>query len=319
MEIFNKIEELKEPFKAAVVTIGNFDGVHLGHQSLFHEVNEVADAINGSSVVITFRPHPIRVLTSNGKPPLITLAEQKRELIASAGIDNLICIPFTTGFSQITASAFVKDILVERIGMKAIVVGQDYTFGKNREGDLALLQKYSQQFGFDVIVNDWIRPRTNDTVRRISSTRIRELVIEGDIEKARTLLGRYYQIRGVVAQGRDRGGRLLGFPTANVNLKDELCPKMGVYAVTAELDYRKFKGVANIGYSPTFDDHVFTVEVHILDFNDDIYGQNIRVNFIKRIRDEKKFAGIGELSAQIEKDIAKARAITEPLLSTNNR
>ena len=313
MRYFDQIEKLKEPFKAAVVTIGNFDGVHLGHQSLFHEVIERADAINGSSVVITFAPHPIRVLTSNGKPPLITLAEQKRELIASTGIDNLICIPFTESFSQIAASDFVKDILVERIGMKAIVVGQDYTFGKNREGNLALLQTYALQFGFDVIINDWIRPRSNDTVRRISSTRIRELVIDGDIEKARTLLGRYYQIRGTVAQGRDRGGRLLGFPTANINLTDELCPKMGVYAVTAELDYRKLKGVANIGYSPTFDDRVFTVEVHILDFNDDIYGQNIRVNFIKRIRSEKKFAGISELSAQIEKDIAKAREI---MLST---
>ncbi len=309
MRYFDQIEKLKEPFKAAVVTIGNFDGVHLGHQSLFHEVIEKADAINGSSVVITFQPHPIRVLTSNGKPPLITLAEQKRELIASAGIDNLICIPFTKSFSQITASDFVKNILVERIGMKAIVVGQDYTFGKNREGNLDLLQTYAHQFGFEVIVNDWIRPRPNEAVPRISSTRIRELVIDGDIEKARTLLGRYYQIRGTVSQGRDRGGRLLGFPTANVNLTDELCPKMGVYAVTAELDYQKLKGVANIGYCPTFDDHVFTVEVHILDFNDDIYGENIRVNFIKRIRDEKKFAGISELSAQIEKDIANAREI----------
>ncbi|MDM8541139.1 bifunctional riboflavin kinase/FAD synthetase [Desulfococcaceae bacterium HSG9] len=309
MKYFDQIEKLKEPFKAAVVTIGNFDGVHLGHQSLFHEVIEKADAIHGSSVVITFQPHPIRVLTSNGKPPLITLTEQKRELIANTGIDNLICIPFTTGFSQIAASDFVKNILVERIGMKAIVVGQDYTFGKNREGNLDLLQTYSEQFGFEVIINDWIRPRTNGSVQRISSTLIRELVTDGDIEKARTLLGRYYQIRGTVAQGRDRGGRLLGFPTANVNLKDELCPKMGVYAVTVELDYRKFNAVANIGFSPTFDDHVFTVEVHILDFNDDIYGQNIRVNFIKRIRDEKKFAGISELSAQIEKDIAKAHEI----------
>ncbi len=310
MRYFDQIEKLKEPFKAAVVTIGNFDGVHLGHQSLFHEVIERADAINGSSVVITFTPHPIRVLTSNGKPPLITLAEQKRELIASTGIDNLICIPFTKIFSQITASDFVKDILVERIGMKAIVVGQDYTFGKNREGNLDLLQTYALQFGFDVIINDWIRPRSQDAVRRISSTRIRELVIDGYIEKARTLMGRYYQIRGIVAKGRNRGGRLLGFPTANINLTDELCPKMGVYAVTVELDDKKLKGVANIGYSPTFDDRVFTVEVHILDFSEDIYGQNIRVNFIKRIRDEQKFAGISELSAQIKKDTAKARQIT---------
>lgn len=313
MRYFDQLEKLEEPFQAAVVTIGNFDGVHLGHQSLFHQVIEKADAINGVSVVVTFHPHPIRVLTSNGNPPLITLKEQKKELIASAGVDALICIPFTQTFAQISAAAFVEDILIKRIGMKAIVVGKDYTFGRNREGNLELLQTYAQRFGFEVLVNDWIRPRFHDAAERISSTRIRELVSQGAIEKVRPLMGRYYQIRGVVAQGRNRGGKLLGFPTANINLTDELCPKMGVYAVTVELDNQKFKGVANIGYSPTFDDHIFTVEVHILDFKGDIYGRSIRVNFIQRIRDEKEFDGIEALAAQIQADIEAARQILASL------
>jgi riboflavin kinase/FMN adenylyltransferase len=164
----------------------------------------------------------------------------------------------------------------------------------------------SEKLGFEVIVGDWIKP-ANDMMSRTSSTRVRELVIEGSVEDAQHLLGRQYQIRGVVEQGRDRGGKLLGFPTANIKLHDELCPKTGVYAVTVDLDGKLFPGVANIGYSPTFDDHLFTVEVHILDFGTDIYGKKIKVNFVRRIRDEMKFSSIDELAKQIEDDIRLAR------------
>jgi riboflavin kinase/FMN adenylyltransferase len=192
--------------------------------------------------------------------------------------------------------------------MKAIVVGKDYTFGRNRKGDIKLLQTYAKNYGFEVIVADWILT-LNKSPDRISSTRTRELVMEGRVAEAQKLLGRYYQIRGVVTTGRNRGGRLLGFPTANIILHDELCPKTGVYAVTVESGSNKHKGVANIGYSPTFGDQVFSVEVHILDFNENIYDRKIRVNFIQRIRDEKKFSNISELSDQIKKDIVKARNI----------
>lgn len=306
MELIKHIDKIEKPYKNAVITIGNFDGVHIGHQALFHEVIEKADTIDGTSIVMTFDPHPVRVLKQNGHLPLITLNEQKIELIENSGVDVLICVPFTEEFAAISAKTFVEDILLKSIGMKAIVVGKDYTFGKNREGDIDLLQTYAKNLGFEVVVADWIQTSKN-WAGRISSTRTRELVEEGKVDEAKKLLGRYYQIRGVVTTGRNRGGRLLGFPTANITLHDELCPKNGVYAVTVNCMGGILQGVANIGYSPTFDDHVFSVEVHILDFNENIYGRNIQVDFVQRIRDEKKFSNISELSDQIKNDIVKAR------------
>jgi riboflavin kinase/FMN adenylyltransferase len=308
MELIEGIEKVKHPYKNAVVTIGNFDGVHKGHQALINEIIKKAAAIDGTAVALTFEPHPIRVLKKINHPPLITRYDQKVELLSQSGLDVLICIPFTKEFASITAKEFIEDILVNRIGMKAIVIGKDYAFGKNREGNIDFLKKYATAFGFEVIVPDWIQV-SGSQPNRISSTRIRELVMDGAIEEVVDLLGRNYQIRGKVETGRNRGGKLLGFPTANIKLYDELSPKLGVYAVTVECLGEKFKGVANIGYSPTFDDHKFTVEVHILDFNENIYGQRIRVNFISRLRDEKKFANIEDLSEQIRHDIERAREI----------
>lgn len=308
MKVFDHLDQIKEPFKGAVITIGNFDGVHIGHQALFHEVIEKAEAIDGTSVAMTFEPHPIRVLKQNNHPPLITLYEQKAELIERTGIDVLICIPFTLEFAALSAEDFIKELLVQKIGMRAIVVGKDYSFGKNREGNIEMLRSYAPQYGFEVIVAGWVKS-ARAMEDRISSTRIRELISDGLMEQAEKMLGRSYQIRGRVVTGRDRGGKLLGIPTANINLSDELCPKTGIYAVTVEFNGQKYKGVANIGYSPTFNDHQFTVEVHILDFNDNIYGKKIRVNFIKRIRDEKKFSSISELIDQIKLDIAAGREI----------
>jgi riboflavin kinase/FMN adenylyltransferase len=308
MRVFNHLDQINEPFKNAVITIGNFDGVHIGHQALFHEAIEKAEAIGGTSVAMTFEPHPLRVLKQNNHPPLITLYEQKSELIERTGIDVLICVPFTLEFAALTAEQFVRDLLVQKIGITAIVVGQDYSFGKNREGNIDLLKSYGPKYGFEVIVAGWIKsPRA--LAQRISSTKIRELVTDGRMEQAEKMLGRNYQIRGKVVTGRDRGGKLLGIPTANINLHDELCPKTGIYAVTVECEGNQHRGVANIGYSPTFEDHEFTVEVHILDFNDNIYNKKIRVNFLKRIRDEIKFSNISELIDQIKRDIAAARKI----------
>ena len=308
MQLIENLNDIREPFEGAVITIGNFDGVHIGHQALFHAAIEKADAIGGTSIAMTFEPHPIRVMKQNGHPPLITLYEQKVELVAKSGVDVLICIPFTLEFAKIGAREFVEDILLRQIGVRAIVVGQDYTFGRKREGDLNLLQRLAKQLDFEVIVIDWIE-FANHAPDRISSTKIRELVMDGRLEEARSLLGRHYQIRGKVMEGRGRGGKLLGFPTANINLQDELCPKTGIYAVKVELEGQRLLGVANIGYSPTFDDHIFTVEVHILDFEGDIYDKDIRVNFVSRIRDEQKFASIDELATQIGRDILKAREI----------
>jgi riboflavin kinase/FMN adenylyltransferase len=308
MKIINHLDKISTPFTNAVITIGNFDGVHIGHQALFHEVIEKADAIDGTSVAMTFEPHPMRVLGQNNHPPLITLYEQKQELIERTGIDVLICIPFTTEFAALPARQFVEDLLIEKIGMKAIVVGEDYSFGRNREGNIEVLRLFADAMDFEVIVADWIKIAKAFS-DRISSTRIRELVMKGQMTAAQKMLGRNYQIRGTVVTGRDRGGKLLGIPTANINLHDELCPKTGIYAVTVEYQGVQHNGVANIGYSPTFDEHEFTVEVHILDFNKDIYNEKIRVNFIQRIRDENKFSSIDDLIEQINKDIATARDI----------
>ncbi len=308
MVIIEHTEDIEKPFHKAVVTIGNFDGVHIGHQSLFHQVIQKAEAIGGTSVAITFEPHPMRVLTQDQHPPLITLYEQKKELIAATGLDALVCLPFTPVFAAMPARAFIEELLVERIGMRAIIVGQDYSFGRRREGDIGMLQAFGKDLGYEVVVADWITA-AHGSKNRISSTRIRELVMEGRLTEARQLLGRHYQIRGTVIEGRNRGGELLGFPTANIQLYDELCPQTGIYAVTIDLEGQMLQGVANIGYSPTFDDHLFTVEVHILDFDTDIYGRKIKVNFLKRIRDEEKFDSLDALSSQIRKDIEVARKL----------
>jgi len=308
MDVIESLEKIQRPFAKAVVTIGNFDGVHIGHQALFHQVIAKADALGGTSVAMTFEPHPARVLNGDNPPPLITLYEQKVELIGRTGIDVLLVIPFNRRFAEISATDFIEKILLERIGMVAIVVGKDYAFGKHRKGDVAMLQRMAERSGFEVLVADWIAMPLNG-IGRVSSTKIRERVLAGRMVEARKLLGRHYQIRGTVVTGRNRGGKLLGFPTANIHLVDELCPRTGVYAVTVECLGALFQGVANIGYSPTFDDCLFTVEVHILDFSKTLYGETIRVNFVERIRDEIRFSGIPELAEQIRKDIQRARVI----------
>ncbi len=307
MELIEDIDSLKTPPVNGVITIGNFDGVHKGHQALFRKVIAVAEQINGTAMAITFEPHPLKALGHNG-PPLITRKDQKTELIAATGMDTLIYIPFTPAFAATSAHDFVKDILLDRLNMKAIVVGPDYTFGRNREGDIHFLKEMAKKYHFEVIIPEWIKG-TEPESKRISSTRIRELVMNGRVDEIEPFLGRHYQIRGKVIKGRERGGSQLGFPTANIKLHDELCPQMGVYAVTVETVVGTFDGVANIGYSPTFDDHIFTIEVHILDFSQDIYGTRIRVNMIKKLRNEIKFSGIDALSAQIHADIENARKI----------
>lgn len=318
MKIIRNLDEIDKPFRRAVVTIGNFDGVHLGHQALFHEVVDRAQAISGTAVAMTFEPHPRRVLNGSNHPPLITVLDQKIELIERVDLDILIVVPFTRQFAALSPREFVEDILIRKIGMTAIVVGRDYSFGRNREGTVAMLKTFAELFDFELVLADWIEASRAES-GRISSTRIRDLVTAGRVDEVQPLLGRYYQIRGIVTTGRNRGGKLLGFPTANITLQDELCPKTGVYAVTVEFDGRLYDGVANIGYSPTFDDHIFTVEAHIIDFNQNIYDRSIRVNFIKRIRDEMKFAGVAELAEQIKRDVIKGRGILSQAVHVQRR
>jgi riboflavin kinase/FMN adenylyltransferase len=307
MQLIEDLDLIKQPFTNAVITIGNFDGVHKGHQSLFQQVIDKAEELGGTSIAMTFEPHPLKALGISG-PPLITRRDQKLELIEQCGLDVLLCIPFNMEFAAITANDFIEKILVNKIGIKAIIIGADYSFGKDRTGNTQLLKTRGRELGFETIVSAW----TNDAetgLERISSTRIREIVMEGRVDQAMKYLGRHYQIRGKVIKGRERGGSQLGFPTANIKLYDELCPKLGVYAVSVETIKGNFMGVANIGFSPTFGDRMFTIEVHILDFDHDIYGTRIRVNMVQRLRDEKKFNNIHELSEQIKQDIKTAKDI----------
>lgn len=308
MKLIRGLDNLTTRYPHPVLTIGNFDGVHLGHRALFDVVKQDAAAAGGTSMVLTFEPHPIRVLSTEKGPPLITLYEQKIELIQSMGLEVVICLDFTPELAGVEAEDFVRDILVDRIGVKEVVIGYDYTFGRGARGNRDLLLKMGQELGFAVKT---VGPQTAPDGQVISSTRIRELVQAGRLEEAPGLLGRYYRVAGQVIRGRDRGARLLGFPTANLRLVDELIPKNGVYAVRVHYGEQTLDGVANIGFNPTFGEVALSVEVHCFDTQVDLYDQVIKVDFIARLRGEKKFAGPDELAAQIRADCELARRILD--------
>jgi riboflavin kinase/FMN adenylyltransferase len=305
MQVILNLNEIKKPLTNPVLTIGNFDGVHKGHLALFDKVKERAKAIGGQSVVMTFEPHPLKIMRPADGPQLITHTGQKLELIEKAGIDVIVCVSFDREFAAIPARDFVNNILVEKIGIKEIVVGYDYTFGHNREGDINLLREIGKDFGFVVHL---VGPIEIDHTL-VSSTSIRRLVQEGRLEEARVLLGRDFEVQGTVVKGQNRGGRLLGFPTANLNPHGELLPKTGVYAVKLLIDDVFYEGVTNVGYNPTFGDTGLTVETHVLDYSGELMGKTIKVLFIKRLRDEKTFKTLEELSGQIAQDIARAKEV----------
>ena len=305
MAILTDLNQLKAPPNNPVLTIGNFDGVHRGHLALFDLVKKRAQAIGGESMLMTFDPHPIKVMKPGNGPPLITLTRQKLQLIEKENIDTILCIPFTPEFAAIEAEAFVRELLVGKIGIKEIVVGYDYSFGRNREGNMGLLREMGATYGFKVHKVEPVR--IDGTL--VSSTRIRELVQAGRLPEARVLLGRHYQICGTVVKGRDRGAKLLGYPTANLELIDELIPKLGVYAVRVHVADETHDGVTNIGYNPTFGKGPFSVETHILNFDRNLVGQEIRVSFLEKLRDEKTFGSVKDLADEIAKDILRAQEL----------
>jgi riboflavin kinase/FMN adenylyltransferase len=302
--IYN-LNEITKALNDPVLTIGNFDGVHKGHLALFDKVKERAKAIGGQSVVMTFEPHPLKIMRPADGPRLITHTGQKLELIERAGIDVIVCVSFDREFAAIPARDFVNEILVQKIGVREIVVGYDYTFGHNREGDMNLLREMGNELGFIVHI---VGPVQIDHTL-VSSTSIRRLVQEGRLAEAKVLLGRDFEVQGTVVKGHDRGGRLLGFPTANLSPHGELLPKRGVYAVKLIIDDALYNGVTNVGYNPTFGDTGLTVETHVLDYSGDLLGKSIKVHFIKRLRGEKTFKTLEELSDQIAQDIAKAKEV----------
>jgi len=305
MDLYRNLSNIQQPFHHACVTIGNFDGVHLGHQLLFSEVVNRAHLTKGTSVAVTFDPHPLKVLRPD-KIRLISTTQQKIELIEMAGIDVLVIIPFDLDFAATTAGRFVDDILIGTIGVKELVIGYDYAFGRGREGNIEFLKSKGRDNGFSVAV---VEAHYEENML-VSSTKIRELVAKGRMRDVRKLLGRYYQIRGEVQRGRQRGGRVIGFPTANLKISEEdLCPKRGVYVTQVICDGKCYGGVSNIGYNPTFGENRLVAETHIFDFHDDIYGRPIRINLLRHLRSEKKFSGPDELSAQIRRDIETARHV----------
>ena len=304
MEIVVGINQINRPFRNPIVALGNFDGIHRGHQRIFERAKREAKKVGGQSVVFTFEPHPLKVLRPDDCPPLITPFKKKMMLIESIGIDVVICATFTEEFSAMSAREFAKSILVDRIGICKAVVGYDYSFGQGRQGGVEDLEVYARESGFQVIVVDPIRLGA----QIISSSVIRDLIQRGEMVEAAALLGRHFMVLGKVIWGTARG-RLLGVPTANVEILNELYPKNGVYAAEVLIENETYKAVANVGMNPTFGSNRFSVEVHIFDFSRDIYGKEIQVAFIQRIRDERVFKNTEALVKQIEKDAYEARQI----------
>jgi riboflavin kinase/FMN adenylyltransferase len=298
MEIIKGVENLKKPFRNPVVTLGNFDGIHLGHQRIFEKLKEEARKFAGESVVITFEPHPLKILFPGQCPPLLTPFKKKMMLMEKAGVEKVFCIQFTKAFAELSPVEFVKNVLAEKVEAKKVIVGYDYRFGKGKSGNAESLKENCARFGIEVEIVEALT--VDDTV--VSSSKIREFIREGEVEKASKLLGRDYPVMGRVMEGTKRG-HALGFPTANLNMAEELYPKPGVYAVNVEWHDQRWKGLANIGFNPTFDGKALTLEVHILSFNHEIYGDEIQVSFVKRIRDEIRFHSQEELIGQIQKDI----------------
>ncbi|MCS7164609.1 MAG: bifunctional riboflavin kinase/FAD synthetase [Thermodesulfovibrio sp.] len=304
MQVIKGIERLE--WEDTVITIGNFDGVHIGHQRIFDYVKRKANQINGKSVVVTFHPHPIKVLFKDHPLKLITTTEDKIKLIEKCGIDITVLIPFTYEFAQIEAEDFVREILLQKFNAKWVVVGYDYRFGKERKGDKELLKELGMRYGFKVSVLKAYKKKG----KILSSTAVRNALIEGNIKEANLFLGRAYHIDGEVVKGAGRGSSILGYPTANLIPKQEIVPKEGVYAVKVTIPhYKTLRGVANIGKNPTFGNKDLSYEVHILDFKENLLGKTIRVHFISRLRDEKKFNSPEELKLNIANDIERAKEV----------
>lgn len=299
MKIYEGLENF-ERLSKAVVTAGTFDGVHLGHQTILERLRKVADSIGGETVLITFWPHPRLVLDpANATIELLTTFEEKAELLASKGLDHLIKIPFTKDFSETSSVDFIKNILVDAIGTKRLVIGYDHRFGHNREGSFESLRENASAYGFEV---EEI-PRQDLENVGISSSRIRRTLSNGEIHISNQYLGWQFKLTGKVVKGNSLG-RQLGFPTANIekNFAYKLVPSEGAYAVLVDFEGVTYKGMLNIGRRPTISGQALTIEVHIFDFSETIYDREIDIRFVRQIRREIKFPDLEALSNQLAKD-----------------
>lgn len=301
MRVFQGFEEL-ENIPNPVLTIGTFDGVHLGHQKIIEQVNKKAEEIGGESVLFTFYPHPRMVLyPDNHGLRLIQTQQEKIDKLRRNGLQNVIVHPFTKEFSRLTAISFVRDYLVNKLNVKHLVIGYDHQFGKNREGSIEFLREVCDIYGFEVTE---ISAQDIDEVN-VSSTKIRNAILDGEMELAAKYLGEPFELSGQVIHG-EALGRSIGFPTANIDIQSDvkLIPKLGVYAVNVILeDGRVVEGMMNVGQRPTIANHDnLSIEVHLLDFKGDLYNQFVTVQLLSRFREEKQFADVVELKEQIQKD-----------------
>ena len=306
MKIYHSTATFNITEKTSIVTIGTFDGVHIGHQEIIKNLVRNANSNNNKSVILTFFPHPRMVLQKGSDLKLLSTLEEKIALLEKTGLDFLIIEPFTKDFSRLTALDFVRDILIQQLKIKKLVIGYDHHFGRNREGNFEQLTEYGSVYDFEV---EEIPAQDIQNIA-VSSTKIRKALEEGNIEKANTYLGYEFMLTGKVVHGRGLG-KQWNYPTINIHIEEpyKIIPKSGVYVVKTTINNINVFGIMNIGYRPTVDGKYQTIEVHLLDFNADLYGKNIQVQLAHRLRDEQKFNSVDELFTQIKHDESKAREL----------
>jgi len=304
MQIFRHVNDPGLTLQASVVTLGNFDGIHLGHQALIGGTVAEAKRLGISSVVLTFEPHPLKVLAPDRAPKMLLTHKEKMQLLQDLGVDVVVVQHFNLAFAKLSAEDFVRGLLVERLRPKKVWVGRDLRFGQGRSGSVDDLGRWGADMGFQVSV---VEPILVDGVR-VSSSHIRQLIGNGSVDQVRALLGRYHFISGRVTTGHRRG-RDLGFPTANIATRTEMLPLDGIYATLFHLGERNLLSVSSVGLNPTFGAGPRSIESFILNFNDDIYGEAVRLSFVMRIREEKKFASVEDLITQIRSDVKSAETI----------
>jgi len=300
--VYDSAEAAGAALPRPVVTLGNFDGVHRGHQAILAHTLQVAARTRRPALCATFRPHPLKVIRPESAPPLLTEHDEKMRRIEDLGFRHALVIPFTPAFAQIPAEAFVRDTLHRDLGASAVLVGNNFNFGRGREGNVALLRRLGRDLGIEV-------PETEDCLflgSPVSSSRIRRALLSGEVELARELLGRPFAVRGTVVRGASRGAAL-GFPTANLRAKTEILPADGVYVTLASSGEHEHPSVTNVGSRPTFPDAAFAVETHLLDAAPDLYGAPLEIRFLGRLRPELKFDNPEQLSRQIAADVERAR------------
>jgi riboflavin kinase / FMN adenylyltransferase len=314
MKAFSNIEDQQLSITGSVVTLGNFDGIHLGHQALVRHTVEESKRLGYPSIVLTFEPHPLKVLAPERAPRLLLTYQDKLDLFKTYGVDIVVAQRFDRQFASITAEEFVRRFLVGRLRTKKLWVGRDLRFGQGRKAGTEDLMRMAPQVGFQVGILD---PISSNGVR-ISSSRIRELVETGCVDEVQPMLGRYHFVSGRVVAGQGRG-RKLGFPTANISSQTEVVPLNGIYATLIEVKNRGWPSVSSVGVNPTFGEGPRTLESFIFDLKSDIYGETAKLSFVKRIRDEKKFATVEDLIAQMHGDVDQAKAILGKLRLTEQK